>query len=79
MLRAAKCNESVPTARRCREHLSASNNGARDTRAAWARPPSGVADRLGSLSATVRRLAPSAPPTWLPAETRGVWVRLWRA
>jgi adenine-specific DNA-methyltransferase len=32
MLRAAKCNESVPTARRCREHLPASNNGARDTR-----------------------------------------------
>ena len=65
MLRAAKCNESVPTARRCREHLPASNNGARDTRAAWARPPGGMADRLGSLSATVRPLASGALPTWL--------------
>jgi hypothetical protein len=50
-----------------------------DTRTAWARPPSGVTDRLGSVSATVRPLVPSAPPTWLRAETSEVWVRLWRA
>jgi hypothetical protein len=62
MLRAAKCNESVPTARRGREHLPASNNGARDTRGAWAQPPSGVSDRLGSLSATVRKLAQGVSP-----------------
>jgi hypothetical protein len=59
MLRAAKCSESLPTARRCREHLPASNNGARDTRTAWAQPSSGMADRLGSLSFAFRLLTPN--------------------
>src|ERR1039457_1139699 len=35
-------------------------------------PPAAWQTRLGSLSATVRPLVPSAPPTWLRAETRGV-------
>src|ERR1035441_1720448 len=39
MLRAAKRDKSVLPARACREQLPASNNGARDTTAAWARPP----------------------------------------
>src|ERR1035441_6785193 len=39
MLRAAKRDKSVLPALACREQLPASNNGARDTTAAWARPP----------------------------------------